>query len=85
MSESQTKEDLERQLSDLDFKSRRDIDTIKTKLNSQIEKKDILESKLDKIENDMKEMQFKYHEVKQRPLSDEDLEMLAKKIKQKIN
>ena len=46
-----------------------------------------LQKKVDQInqmQNDMKEMQFRYHEAKGKPLSDEELDKLARKIK-KLN
>jgi predicted amidophosphoribosyltransferase len=43
--------------------------------------KNIVLEKLSNMENDMKEMQFRYHEVKNQSMSDDDLEKLAKKIK----
>ena len=61
--ESQTKEDLERQLSDLDFKSRRDIETIKTKLNSQIQEKDAVLDKLTSIEEDLAKIKKRQERV----------------------
>jgi len=76
---------LKNQVSDLEKSS-------KAQLEKEIQRGKTLESDMEKIklqqtrdrnemENDMKEMQFKYHEAKQRPLSDEELERLAKKMK----
>ena len=43
--------------------------------------KNIVLEKLSAMENDMKEMQYKYHEAKNQPMSDDDLERLARKMK----
>ena len=43
-----------------------------------------LQKKVDQInqmQNDMKKMQFRYHEAKNQPISDDDLERLVKKMK----
>ena len=53
----------------------------KSDLKKEIQRSKTFESKLGKMENDMKEMQFKYHEAKGNPLTEEELEKLAKKIK----
>jgi integrase len=45
------------------------------------EEKNSVLDKLDKMENDMKEIQFKYMQAKNQPMSDDDLERLARKMK----
>ena len=52
-----------------------------SRLEREIQRSKILEEDMEKMQNDMKEMQFKYHEAKNKPLTDEELESLAKKIK----
>ena len=36
---------------------------------------------MDEMQNDMKEMQFKYMQAKNQPMSDDELERLARKMK----
>lgn len=50
------------------------VNSEKTELQKRIDQ-------INQIENDMKEMQFRYYEAKNQPISDDDLERLAKKIK----
>jgi hypothetical protein len=43
--------------------------------------KNSLEIKMDEMQNDMKEMQFKYMQAKNQPMSDDEMERLANKMK----
>ncbi len=61
------------------------IEEMKKQSDLQAKGKNNLESKMDEMQNDMKEMQFKYMEAKNQPISEEELEKLAKKIKKLDN